>query len=60
MSALPTPISTAVPASAEPGSLTSYCQAVADGTVAPTPGVRGLWRKTLCLLVRTHHAGVPF
>lgn len=40
--------------------LTSYCQAVADGTIAPAAGLRGLWRRALCLLVRTHRAGVPF
>ena len=40
--------------------LTSYCQAVADGTLAPADGFRGLWRRVLCVLVRTHHAGVPF
>ncbi len=40
--------------------LPSYCQAVADGTLAPADGVRGLWRRVLCVLVRTHHAGVPF
>ena len=40
--------------------LTSYCQAVADGTVEVPSGWRGLLRRTLCLLVRTHSAGVPF
>ena len=40
--------------------LSSYCEAVADGTIAPTPGLRGLLRRALCLLVRTHVAGVPF
>ncbi len=41
-------------------SLTTYCQAVADGTVTPPPGVRGVWRRLLCLFVRTHQARVPF
>jgi len=40
-------------------SLTTYCQAVADGTIDST-GFRGLLRRALCLLVRTHMAGVPF
>ncbi len=40
--------------------LASYCQAVADGTIPPATGVRGLWRRVLCVLVRTHTAGVPF
>ena len=40
--------------------LASYCQAVADGTLAPVGGLRGLWRRTVCVLVRTHTAGVPF
>lgn len=40
--------------------LTSYCQAVADGTLPPAEGFRGRWRRVLCVLVRTHHAGVPF
>ncbi len=39
--------------------LTTYCQAVADGTFCAT-GFRGLLRRALCLLVRTHAAGVPF
>ena len=39
--------------------LQTYCQAVADGTIAST-GFRGLLRRALCLLVRTHTAGVPF
>ncbi len=39
--------------------LSTYCQAVADGTISST-GFRGLLRRTLCLLVRTHVAGVPF
>lgn len=40
--------------------LASYCQAVADGTIPPAGGSRGLWRRALRLLVRTHTAGVPF
>ena len=40
--------------------LRSYCQAVAEGTRAPVPGVRGLVRRILCVLVRSHAAGVPF
>lgn len=40
-------------------SLTTYCQAVADGTLEST-GFRGLLRRALCLLVRAHTAGVPF
>lgn len=40
--------------------LASYCQAVADGTIPATAGWRGVWRRTLCLLIRTHTAGVPF
>lgn len=40
--------------------LSTYCQAVADGTIEPATGVRGLLRRALCLLVRTHTAGVPF
>ena len=40
--------------------LASYCQAVADGTIQPTDGFRGLWRRVVCVLVRTHTAGVPF
>jgi len=40
--------------------LSTYCQAVADGTIEPAKGVRGLLRRALCLLVRTHAAGVPF
>ena len=44
-----------------PGSrLTTYCQAIADGTVETPRGLRGLLRRALCLLVRTHRAGVPF
>jgi hypothetical protein len=39
--------------------LTTYCQAVGDGTIDST-GFRGLLRRALCLLVRTHVAGVPF
>ena len=40
--------------------LASYCQAVADGTIPAADGWRGLWRRALCVLVRTHRAGVPF
>lgn len=40
--------------------LHSYCAAVADGTLTPTPGLRGWWRRAACLLIRTHGAGVPF
>ena len=40
--------------------LSSYCQAVADGTRAPAPGLRGLLHRVLCVLVRTHASGVPF
>lgn len=40
-------------------SLRTYCEAVADGTVEST-GLRALLRRTLCLLVRSHTAGVPF
>ena len=40
--------------------LTTYCQAVADGTIELPRGWRGVLRRTLCLLVRTHAAGVPF
>ena len=40
--------------------LSIYCQAVADGTIEPATGVCGLLRRALCLLVRTHTAGVPF
>jgi hypothetical protein len=40
--------------------LTTYCQAVADGTVEMPRGLRGLLRRALCLLVRSHRAGVPF
>ncbi len=40
--------------------LSTYCQAVADGTIGPPTGLRGLLRRALCLLVRTHSAGVPF
>ena len=39
--------------------LSTYCQAVADGTIE-SAGFRGLLRRALCLLVRTHSAGVPF
>lgn len=39
--------------------LRTYCQAVNDGTIEST-GFRGLLRRALCLLVRTHSAGVPF
>ncbi len=40
--------------------LVSYCQAVDNGTLPPATGLRGLWRRALCVLVRTHTAGVPF
>jgi hypothetical protein len=40
-------------------SLSTYCQAVADGTIEST-GVRGWLRRAVCVLVRTHSAGVPF
>jgi hypothetical protein len=40
--------------------LTTYCQAVEDGTLPEPTGLRGLLRRVLCLLVRTHGAGVPF
>jgi hypothetical protein len=40
--------------------LASYCQAVADGTIPPAGGFRGLWRRAVCVLVRTKTAGVPF
>jgi len=40
--------------------LSTYCQAVADGTIEAPSGFRGLLRRALCLLVRTHLAGVPF
>lgn len=40
--------------------LASYCQAVADGSIQPAGGLRGLWRRTVCVLVRAHTAGVPF
>lgn len=40
--------------------VTSYCQALADGTIAPAGGLRMLLRRVVCLLVRTHRAGVPF
>ncbi len=40
--------------------LASYCQAVADGTIPAAGGFRGLWRRAVCVLVRTHAAGVPF
>ena len=40
--------------------LASYCQAVADGDIPAVTGWRGLWRRTLCVLIRTHRAGVPF
>lgn len=39
--------------------LCAYCQAVADGTIEPT-GVRGWLSRAVCVLVRTHTAGVPF
>ena len=40
-------------------SLSTYCQAVADGTL-PSTGLRGWLRRVVCVLVRTHRAGVPF
>ena len=40
--------------------LSSSCQAVAEGTRAPAPGLRGLVRRVVCVLVRTHASGVPF
>ena len=40
-------------------SLSTYCQAVADGAL-PTTGLRGWLRRAVCVLVRTHRAGVPF
>jgi hypothetical protein len=40
--------------------LSSYCQAVADGEIPPAGGFRGWWRRAVCVLVRTHTAGVPF
>lgn len=40
-------------------SLRTYCQAVADGTLS-SAGLRGRLRRAVCLLVRTHRAGVPF
>jgi len=40
-------------------SLSTYCQAVADGTL-PSIGLRGWLRRAVCLLARTHRAGVPF
>ncbi len=40
-------------------SLTTYCQAVQDGTISST-GFRGALRRALCVLVRAHLAGVPF
>ncbi len=40
--------------------LTTYCQAVADGTIEAPSGLRGLFRRVLCLLVLSHRAGVPF
>lgn len=40
--------------------LHSYCHAVSEGTLQPATGLRGWWRRTVCLLVRTHGAGVPF
>ena len=39
--------------------LNTYCQAVADGTIE-SRGVRGWLRRTVCVLVRAHVAGVPF
>ena len=55
-----TPSTPSGPATASPSSLVSYCQAVADGTIAPATGLRGLWRRAACLLVGSHRAGVPF
>ena len=40
-------------------SLRTYCQAVADGTLTSN-GLRGWFRRTVCVLVGTHRAGVPF
>lgn len=40
-------------------SLSTYCQAVADGAL-PSTGLRGWLRRAVCVLVRTHRAGVPF
>lgn len=40
--------------------LSTYCQAVAAGSIEPATGLRGVLRRVLCLLVRTHAAGVPF
>ena len=40
--------------------IVSYCQAVADGSITPATGLRGLFRRVVCVLVRTHSAGVPF
>jgi hypothetical protein len=39
--------------------LRTYCQAVEDGTLSST-GLRGFLRRAVCVLVRTHRAGVPF
>ena len=39
--------------------LNTYCQAVADGRLSST-GLRGLFRRAVCVLARTHSAGVPF
>ena len=38
----------------------SYCQAVADGAIAPATGWRASFRRVVCVLARTHTAGVPF
>jgi hypothetical protein len=40
-------------------SLSTYGQAVADGTLTSTD-LRGWMRRAVCVLVRTHRAGVPF
>jgi len=39
--------------------MSTYCQAVVDGTIDST-GFRGMLRRALCVLVRAHVAGVPF
>ena len=40
-------------------SLSTYCQGVADGTLTST-GLQGRLRRAVCVLTRTHRAGVPF
>lgn len=40
-------------------SLSTYCKAVADGTLSST-GLRGWLRRAVCVLARAHRAGVPF